>query len=87
MSSWRDLMYATGHDNYPDDDIFSVPPVCNICGQELDWIVCSACGGDGATDWNGLDMCTNCGGTGEVSRCPTCDYVDATAPSAAVEGK
>ena len=60
-------------------------PFCSECGNELEWVECHTCGGEGGRDgeelveedplWYTLDdweRCTDCGGNGGWLECPTC---------------
>jgi RecJ-like exonuclease len=49
--------------------------VCPVCYTDLVPVLCFICGGDGLVEWDdgGEVACSNCGGAGDVMRCPEAD--------------
>ena len=64
----------------------AAPACCATCEQELDWVECEACGGEGEYDcyeedpmWYGpgdMKACAQCGGTGGWYWCAACERID-----------
>ena len=45
---------------------------CEVCGAELEWEECAACGGSGGYDAyeDDMELCGECGGAGGSLFCP-----------------